>query len=84
VRDNAIYHLADALHRLADFEFDFHLNGDAPETGLNNSPLSLTLRVSNWAAADSTAALFTKFSKNGFIAEISIGTALHTQGLMNR
>ena len=26
VRDNAIYHLADALHRLADFEFDFHLN----------------------------------------------------------
>jgi acetylornithine deacetylase/succinyl-diaminopimelate desuccinylase-like protein len=26
IRDNAIYHLADALHRLADFEFDFHLN----------------------------------------------------------
>src|SRR5713101_6573246 len=26
VRDNAIYHLADALHRLADFEFDFNLN----------------------------------------------------------
>ncbi len=26
VRDNAIYHLADALHRLADFQFDFHLN----------------------------------------------------------
>jgi acetylornithine deacetylase/succinyl-diaminopimelate desuccinylase-like protein len=26
IRDNAIYHFADALHRLADFEFDFHLN----------------------------------------------------------
>ena len=26
VRDNAIYHLAGALHRLAGFEFDFHLN----------------------------------------------------------
>ena len=25
VRDNAIYHLAAALHRLADFDFDFHL-----------------------------------------------------------
>jgi acetylornithine deacetylase/succinyl-diaminopimelate desuccinylase-like protein len=26
VRDNAIYHLSDALHKLADFQFDFHLN----------------------------------------------------------
>src|ERR1700722_10450171 len=26
IRDNAIYHLADALHRLADFQFDFQLN----------------------------------------------------------
>jgi len=25
IRDNAIYHLADALHKLADFQFDFHL-----------------------------------------------------------